>query len=158
MIYDMDFLKARVLVNEETGCWEWSRQRTSQGYPVFYVGPFGQQTPVRAHRWVLGHLRGAPLRWDDELHEEACHTCDVTYCVNPAHLYVGSRADNVRDQVERGRMKNRYSYTDECPNGHKYTPDNDLTTDSKKKRKCRECWNAWMREYRARKKKEASHV
>lgn len=158
MIYDMDFIKARVRVNPETGCWEWTKHLNQGGYPIFMMGKFGEQKPIRAHRWLLGHLRGTPLRWDEGLKEEACHKCDVTFCVNPEHLYVGSRADNVRDQVERGRMKSWRDYSDECPKGHKYTPENDLSTDSPKKRKCRECWNAWMREYRARKKKEASHV
>lgn len=35
---------------------------------------------------------------------QICHTCDVRCCVNPDHLFVGTRFDNMRDAAKKGRL------------------------------------------------------
>lgn len=38
-----------------------------------------------------------------------CHRCDNSLCCNPAHLFVGSVADNNRDKMAKGRHRALYA-------------------------------------------------
>lgn len=33
-----------------------------------------------------------------------CHRCDVPACINPAHLFVGDNATNIKDAAAKGRL------------------------------------------------------
>jgi hypothetical protein len=111
-------------------CWPWTGARDRQGYAVFTVS--GVKS-IRGGRWLLGHLRGRPLRRD----EFACHHCDNPPCVNPTHLYVGDYATNQVDAVHRGRHHN--AAKTHCKNGHEYTGETTYIVPSTGHRQCRRC-------------------
>lgn len=76
------------------GCWEWMGRRGQQGYGQLQV----DLRQKRAHRvsWELAYGSiGAGLC--------VLHRCDNTGCVNPAHLFLGTRSDNNADRDEKGR-------------------------------------------------------
>lgn len=86
-------------------CHEWLGSRNALGYGRFNPGG----GPMLASRWLLGHLRGEMLAAD----EQALHRCDNPPCCNSAHLFVGTRADNMRDAAEKGRMVGRRTLSSE---------------------------------------------
>lgn len=76
-------------------CWPWTGRTLNWGYGYLMI----DSRQLRAHRLVLTLASGAPPTGKTF----ACHRCDNPPCCNPAHLYWGSPADNMRDMALRKR-------------------------------------------------------
>jgi hypothetical protein len=78
-------------------CWLWTGS-TRRGYgSISFVGHHGGR--ISTHRFAFEQANG-PI--PDGL--VVRHKCDVRLCCNPAHLELGTTADNNRDMLLRGRQ------------------------------------------------------
>jgi hypothetical protein len=57
---------------------------------------------VRAHRW--SYCTHHNLQLKDISGMVVMHNCDNRLCINPAHLSLGTHADNCADKVKKGRQ------------------------------------------------------
>lgn len=91
-------------VRKTDSCWLWTASVNKQGY--------GKFNPTRspqwgAHRfsWFLHHGPIPEGMW-------VLHKCDITPCVNPDHLFLGTALENNHDMIRKGRQ--RYPAGLEC--------------------------------------------
>lgn len=95
-------------------CWAWQGAKW-KAKPYGMVRRNGMTW--RAHRYAWTQWFG-PI--PDGFH--VLHRCDNPPCVRPAHLWLGTNAENMDDRDRKGRQA-RMQWT-ECPNGHPYVPAN----------------------------------
>lgn len=92
----------------ENGCWLWTAYCMKNGYGLF-------RTPAKnelAHRVAYRLFNGILDKRD------VMHSCDTPACVNPEHLSLGTRKENMQDakrklRMQRGESHGRAKLTDE---------------------------------------------
>lgn len=103
------------LTKKTKSCWLFTGSKI-RGYGQFHFN----KKPTLAHRASYEIFVG---KIPDGLW--VCHKCDVRNCINPKHFFIGTRSDNMRDCVSKGRLYwQRYSYNGSkinCSRGHRFS-------------------------------------
>ena len=104
-------LKARFMkgvTKTKSGCWKWSKAVGTDSYGQIWKD--GSAKP--AHQVAYELFKGkAPSK---ESNKVIMHLCDNKpgsagrACCNPAHLKIGSKSENQKDMVNKGRQANQH--------------------------------------------------
>lgn len=86
----------RYKVDEVTGCWNWVGATTGKR-----TGHYGK---IREGKQVLlAHRISYEIHKGDPAGKCVLHKCDNRRCVNPEHLFLGTRRDNTVDRESKAR-------------------------------------------------------
>ena len=94
-------------------CWDWTGCKWPGGYGQFtWSAKYGRSQPIGSHRiaWELTH-------GEIPAGQHVLHACDRRSCCNPAHLFLGTHDDNMKDAALKGRLHVPR------PGRHKLTPE-----------------------------------
>ncbi len=116
------------------GCWLWTGYLTPDGYGRIQVNHRSRETHRVSYELFRG---GIPHGMQID------HTCSTRSCVNPEHLTVVSKEENLRLTVARGRLANQRKTS--CKRGHPLSGDN-LYVYNDGRRMCRTCHRRLMME------------
>jgi hypothetical protein len=91
---------ASVDMTNKDGCWEWKKFRDPIGYGRCKISELKSNAGGYAHRtaWVLtnGSIPEGLC---------VCHSCDNPACCNPAHLWLGTMTENIKDRDKKHRNR-----------------------------------------------------
>lgn len=87
----MERIKANIIIDPLTGCWNWQKSVTSAGYGQLMENKKYWTTHRYVYNKTYGEIpNGLVIR----------HLCHNTKCCNPEHLAIGTQRDNWYDSEE----------------------------------------------------------
>lgn len=102
---DLALMRERIIrnvtIDHETGCWIWDRSVVNTGYGQLMVREGSGSRKLLAHRAsYLAFVGDIPAGY------VIAHSCDRKRCCAPYHLRADTQSNNLKEAVEKGRLKN----------------------------------------------------
>jgi hypothetical protein len=85
----------KVQKGDRCACWLWQGAKNTVGYGRYKIN--GKLYLPHRLAWEERYGKIPKNKW-------VLHRCDNPACVNPTHLYIGTRSDNVKDALARGKV------------------------------------------------------
>lgn len=106
---------AKVDRRSQDECWEWTASKSRDGYGKFWAD--GSMYSTHRLSFLMANGEIPEGLW-------VLHRCDNKPCVNPAHLFAGTREDNMLDMESKGRRKRYWRNLTHCLRGHEFSESN----------------------------------
>jgi hypothetical protein len=91
---------SKVSVKSDSECWEWLGGKKHDGY-----GEIRWPTGERRSRVVGAHRVAYEIaKHNISPSDIVMHICDNPSCVNPQHLVIGTKRDNIVDMINKNRQ------------------------------------------------------
>jgi len=129
----------RISPEPNSGCWLWTGATNLNGYGCFSPSQ-KRNSSVYAHRFSY-EMHVGPIAEGMVID----HLCRVRCCVNPAHMEIVTRGENVRRGIAPAHVARRAGT---CERGHPLAKDNVI---GRQKPRCKTCHHEWCEQRDVRK-------
>jgi hypothetical protein len=90
----LDRMLNKIEIDQHTDCWLWVGGKNNLGYGFIRDGKKMRTAHRASYEEHLGPIPKGMC---------VCHSCDNPLCINPSHLWLGTRKQNTQDMMSKGR-------------------------------------------------------